>query len=192
MIGNDIVDLNVAFVQSNWRRKRFLSKVFTEYEQQLIKSSANPDKTVWLLWSMKESAYKINVQQYQDVFFSPRKLQCKILSKTKGLVMIKDEMYLTESQINNDFICTIASLKKDVKKLNEAFELDDDSYAIQHKQSSVKLMVAVSKKWDLPLKDVRIKKNKIGIPKLFLNTKELPISFSITHHGSYGAYSIVC
>jgi len=59
MLGNDIVDLDLAKTQSNWRRKNYLDKIFTTEEQLLISSAKRPDEMVWLLWSMKESAYKI-------------------------------------------------------------------------------------------------------------------------------------
>ena len=36
MVGNDLVDLQIAKSQSNWRRKGFLEKQFTIKEQQLI------------------------------------------------------------------------------------------------------------------------------------------------------------
>ncbi len=190
MIGNDIVDLNLAAVQHNWKRNRFLNKVFTEYEQELIFSSKIPFKMVWLLWSMKESAYKIYVRQNQNRFFNPKKLACKLTSQMEGEVEINSEVYITKSEINRDFIYTIASLKNDKNILSTAFKLDDTSYTTQHKVSSKKLRDAISKKWKLSVKDIHIKKNGVGVPKLFLNTKELSSSFSISHHGHYGAYAI--
>ena len=33
MIGNDIVDLDLARTQSNWQRKGFLDKIFTKKEK---------------------------------------------------------------------------------------------------------------------------------------------------------------
>ena len=59
MIGNDIVDLVQARFQSNWKRKGFVQKIFTQKEQELIFSSKNPENMVWNLWTRKESAYKI-------------------------------------------------------------------------------------------------------------------------------------
>ena len=77
MIGNDIVDLNLAKTQSNWERKGFLKKQFTDEEQLSIHSSRNSFLEVWLLWSMKEAAYKCYSQQYQIRFFNPKKLEMK-------------------------------------------------------------------------------------------------------------------
>ncbi|MCF6348793.1 MAG: 4'-phosphopantetheinyl transferase superfamily protein [Flavobacteriaceae bacterium] len=191
MIGNDIVDLNLAAVQNNWERKGFLDKVFTKYEQDLIFSSKIPFTMVWILWSMKESAYKIHVQQTSKRFFNPKKLQCKLQSETEGVVEVNGEKYVTKSGINNSFIHTIASLKNNKKILSTTFELDDTSYITQHKESYKKLIGIVSKKWKLAVKDIHIKKNKVGVPKLFLNNKKLSTSFSISHHGHYGAYAIL-
>lgn len=73
MIGNDIVDLKQAAKDSNWKRPRFLDKIFTPREQQLIWSAKDQDQMVWLLWSMKEAAYKVNVQQFGTRFFNPKR-----------------------------------------------------------------------------------------------------------------------
>ncbi len=79
MIGNDVVDLQLAKTQSNWQRKGFLEKQFTEEEQQTILNSENPFLQVWLFWSMKEAAYKCYVQEHQKRFFAPKKFKCKIV-----------------------------------------------------------------------------------------------------------------
>ncbi len=43
MIGNDIVDLLAANAQSDPMRPRFLNKIFTEKEQEIIFNSKVPD-----------------------------------------------------------------------------------------------------------------------------------------------------
>ncbi len=130
MIGNDIVDLNVASVESNWQRKGFLSKIFTADEQDLILNVKDSFKMVWLLWSMKESTYKVYEQQYGKRFFAPKKFQCKLITENSGTVLINEEVYSTKSKINNDYISTIAILKSDSKVISTNFELADGSYKI--------------------------------------------------------------
>jgi len=56
LIGNDIVDLQCARKESNWQRKGFLEKQFTDLEQEIIFRVENSFETVWRLWSMKEAA----------------------------------------------------------------------------------------------------------------------------------------
>ena len=74
MIGNDIIDLSLAKIESNWQRKGFLEKQFTANEQQLILAATNSFDLVWRFWSMKEAAYKVYSQQNEIRFFAPKKL----------------------------------------------------------------------------------------------------------------------
>lgn len=109
MLGNDIVDLDLAKTQSNWRRKNYLDKIFTVEEQLLIATAENTDVMVWLLWSMKESAYKIHNRKTGIRNFAPKSLKCIIHSITYGEVNIDDDTYFTKSNIQTPFVHTIAS-----------------------------------------------------------------------------------
>ena len=84
MIGNDIVDLKQAAKDSNWKRPRFLDKIFTQKEQSIILSSENNDQMIWLLWGMKEAAYKAYVRQFKHVFFNPKLIQCQLGLDNEG------------------------------------------------------------------------------------------------------------
>ncbi|MDN3585633.1 4'-phosphopantetheinyl transferase superfamily protein [Pedobacter aquatilis] len=107
MLGNDIVDLVLAKTQSNWQRKGYLSKIFTSEEESLILSSKNPDTMVWLLWSMKEAAYKINNRQTGIRNFAPKDLKCDLLHAT---VNINNQIYHTKSSINTAYIHTVSAI----------------------------------------------------------------------------------
>ena len=69
MIGNDIIDLSLAKIESNWQRRGFLEKQFTANEQKLILAAKNSFVLVWKFWSMKEAAYEVYVQQNEIRFF---------------------------------------------------------------------------------------------------------------------------
>jgi phosphopantetheinyl transferase (holo-ACP synthase) len=112
MLGNDIVDLNLAKIQSNWRRKNYLDKIFTVEEQLLITSAKKPDEMVWLLWSMKESAYKIHNRKTGIRDFAPKSLKCTVYpnaEQVKGTVSIDKDTYFTKSDIQSKYIHTIAA-----------------------------------------------------------------------------------
>ncbi len=96
MIGNDILDLNKTPL--NWKRPGFLKKGFSKNEQKLISISKNPKYTVCLLWSMKEAAYKIYVQQLKKRSFNPSKLNCTLSDSNHGFVKIGNQ----RKQLNND------------------------------------------------------------------------------------------
>jgi len=111
MIGNDIVDLALAQKQSNWKRKGFLAKIFTQYEQSLIVNSQNQDCMVWNLWSRKEAAYKIYNRQTGIRGFFPLQFACDYQNIEKGTVSIKENIYHTFTEITKEFIHTIAVSK---------------------------------------------------------------------------------
>ena len=50
MIGNDIIDLDLTKIQSNWQRPKFLEKIFTLKERNFIQKAENPELEVWKLW----------------------------------------------------------------------------------------------------------------------------------------------
>lgn len=57
-LGNDIVDLADLRHQGKATDQRFLRRVFTVGERGTIRSSSQPDRTLWMLWAGKEAAFK--------------------------------------------------------------------------------------------------------------------------------------
>lgn len=112
MIGNDVIDLELAKVESNWRRKGFLNKIFTISEQQLIRTAENPDIMVWTLWSRKEAAYKIYNRQTNIRAYNPLRFECSEMEFVSGhyfgKVINGVFLYHTKTEITPDSIHTIA------------------------------------------------------------------------------------
>ncbi|HSQ46708.1 MAG TPA: 4'-phosphopantetheinyl transferase superfamily protein [Lutibacter sp.] len=191
MIGNDLVDLKLAAKQSNWQRKGFLDKLFTPIEQEYILDSDNPFETVWLLWSMKESAYKAYLQTHKERFFAPKNLACHLTSKNKGTVLINNTLFFTESEIGEDFIYTMAFTKnRENNFLSNCFEFDQPDFETQHSQTYQKVLAVFAKKLKLEVAQLKIEKNVQGVPQLFQGEMLLDYSFSMTHHGQFGAFCI--
>jgi phosphopantetheinyl transferase (holo-ACP synthase) len=122
MIGNDIVDLETARQESNWKRKGYLDKIFTPEEQFLILNSDKPEIMVWNLWSRKEAAYKIYNRETKISGYFPNKLVCFYESASFGTVIINDTLYYTETIITANCIDTVAVAKKN--DLNRISVLD--------------------------------------------------------------------
>ena len=123
MIGNDVVDLTLAKTESNWQRKGYLNKIFTTKEQNLIYSAQNPTVMVWILWSRKEAVYKILRQKGESRGFYPLLINC---SHENGLVLYKDSVFYSTTQIRNNCIHTIAVTSvidfENVTELNQLYE----------------------------------------------------------------------
>lgn len=84
LTGNDVVDLTKSNKTSKSQDLRFLSRVFTDKEQKIIFSSNNPEKVLWLLWSGKESAYKLISKIKYPVPFSHKKFRITLNQSTTG------------------------------------------------------------------------------------------------------------
>lgn len=176
MIGNDVVDLQLAKTQSNWQRKGFLEKQFTEFEISKILASKNPTEKVWLFWSMKEAAYKCFVQIHQKRFFAPKKFECALLSNSTGFVTIHNAIFYTTSSITSNCIYTVSSTKKVNNYTSSLFKIDEKATIFRQLKKNFS-------------KEIEIKKNDLGVPFLYQQNKKLSYSLSISHHGNYGAYA---
>ena len=118
MIGNDVIDLELVKIESNWQRKGFLNKIFTDNEINLIQKSKNQELMVWNLWSRKEAAYKIWNRQTGIRKYNPVQFECFNVELEIGFVVFKKELYFTKTEVSKYFIHTISVLKKtDLKKI---------------------------------------------------------------------------
>ena len=113
MIGNDIVDLELAQTQSNWKRKGYLDKIFTKNEQLLIFKSENPNQTVWNLWSKKEASYKIYNRITGNRIYNPLQFECFDSEQYIGIVRNNGVSYYTRTEMNSLYIHTISVLNLD-------------------------------------------------------------------------------
>ena len=188
MIGNDIIDLEVAALQSNWQRQGFLTKLFSEKERAVIVNSENSFQTVWLLWSMKESAYKVYAQKYHKRFFAPKKFECTLSSATTGLVSIATERYATKSTMSGAYIFTEAILCNNHIREQHYFEIVPNFS--KNEVLYMQLKRHISRSLAIPFNKLNIRKNALGIPKLYCQNEHLNLSVSFTHHGNFGAFSI--
>ena len=189
MIGNDIVDLKHATIGGNWECPRFLEKVFTKKEEALIFASENQHQTVWLLWSMKEAAYKLHVQKFKKRFFNPTRLECELISEDKGIVKIDDNEYFTASTLTEDYVYTIAKQNNTQEVYTSVFETKKEDYKIQSDLLKERFLKAISKTKGLTFHALKIEKTAIGIPQVFYASKQLSISFSLTHCGRFSGFA---
>ncbi len=193
MIGNDIIDLAFARKSSSWQRKAWLNKLFTVEEQQQIWQSNDPENTLWIFWSMKESAYKIIVREEQRRFFAPKKLHCTLSESqthfSSGTVRFQSKTYLTKSACKNASIHTVAIAKKHNKAIAFHQEILAKSNSEQNRYWHYeKIIASLCSEAKFLAATPRIKKNDLGIPYVFIGaTQQSPI-LSISHHGRFAAF----
>ena len=182
MIGNDIIDLSFAKKESNWQRRGFLEKQFTKNEQQYILASSDSFVMVWKLWSMKEAAYKIYMQQNEERFFSPKKFECTLFSEKKGVVVFQNQIFYTSSTVTESYVFTIASVDNKIKSFSKLVSPKAVDRTIKSKLQDV---------MRLPPFEIEQKKSKSGAPSYYHKNLLLTRSCSISHHGNYGLFSLL-
>jgi phosphopantetheinyl transferase (holo-ACP synthase) len=191
MTGNDIVDIKMAAVESNWKRKQFLEKIFTPQEQHYIKNAALPAEMVWKLWSIKESGYKVYTRQFGGYFFAPQKFSCTLLSATTGLVTFNNISYQTNTITTDNYVYSIASQtrNRDAAFINSCFHLPEMHYCQQQQFIHKKIIDSYITVNCESKKNMVVVKDKNGIPFLCCDDN-LQIPISITHHGRFAAFTI--
>ncbi len=188
MIGNDVVDLTAAAQQSNWRRTGFLRKVFTDRERQVIFETGNQHQMVWLLWSMKEAAYKAR----QRTFSLPRilnwqSLDCRITTlstkKATGTVENGHSRFFTATDLSSDVIHTTATpcANTTIKKVI----LEATSEATKRE-----LLEFVAHYFSVSVSQLSITKDSFGVPAIAYQDKVLFDRFSFSDHGRFAAFSL--
>ena len=147
MIGNDIVDLQSSRIESNWRRKNYIEKIFTAKEQIFIQNSIDSESAVWNLWTRKEAAYKVYVQETKITGYFPFKIECIVENEIDGTVTINDKLYHTQTFSSTDFIYTIAV--KNLTDFENISHLDSRNNII--KKDGIPQLYNVNKKKNMQL-----------------------------------------
>ncbi len=179
MIGNDVIDLKLAEKESDWTRRGFLKKQFTKKEQKSIYESKDPFTLVWALWSLKEAAYKIWVQQSKKRAFNPLNFECKFTSEDQGIVCFESQKVHTNTHFNEFFIHTVACFDKEAEVYSE----------IGSPQTiDQRLKKQIESKTGVPASEIEQRKSEFGVPSYYHQGSLLVSACSMSHHGNYGAF----
>lgn len=188
MIGNDIVDLQEARLKSNWQRPRFLEKLFTLNEQEMILTAEQSFVMVWRLWSMKEAAYKLYTQLKPSRFYNPKQFECEI-NDSSGIVRYKNFICEVKTKITSQYLLSEASLNGLVS-YSECIEMKSSTWSAQSIEVRAQLLSVIARRFNLFEADLKIVASEFGIPSVYENAQKLPLGISITHHGNFGAFAI--
>ena len=209
--GNDIVSLNAINV-TRTKQPNFYSKILTPTEtalhQQPCFANIPFEIFVWLLWSIKESAFKYLQRIDVDILFTPVKFEVREvqipskfnllnfntaelkgtgfggLNSIRATIKFGDYILYSNSLIYQEFVATVVNNNEDFGKTHWGIKrIESDDIEIQ----SVGVRAFLTK--NLPDKNIIISKNPQGIPVLLKDDLELSIPISFSHHEYYVAYS---
>src|SRR5450759_2159174 len=79
-IGNDLMDLKHPGNAKKSMDSRFLKKILTEHEIEIVNLAENSDTALWSIWSCKDDAYIVIKKSHNEDSFMPRRWSVNILS----------------------------------------------------------------------------------------------------------------
>ncbi|WP_052496072.1 4'-phosphopantetheinyl transferase family protein [Pedobacter lusitanus] len=175
MIGNDIVDLRQAELDSNWQRKGYLDKICTAPEQQMILTALYPARMLWLIWTMKESACKIVQRKTGIRSYVPLKFCCEVAChdglQASGTVNYLEEIFQIRTEIKDNCIHSSAvPQSSDFEHLHLHYLQPSATYREEFNSLSGLYLLAGTPS---------------GLPELTHQITGHKHAVSVSHHGEY-------
>jgi phosphopantetheinyl transferase (holo-ACP synthase) len=178
MIGNDLVYFPLYSNKQYSSNRSFLNKVFDLSEQLIIQNSANPEKTLWILWSIKEASYKAQFQKNNIRKIIPKKLIIQSIETTeKGFVSIiktPEGILFGKSIVKKNYVHSVVSNDKVKNNIIKKTKIDS-VYSLEQIKDEINN--------SLPTNASLIKKNQLP----YIQINQQMIRASVSHDGPYFA-----
>jgi phosphopantetheinyl transferase (holo-ACP synthase) len=213
--GNDIVSLTATNV-TRTKSPEFYQKIISPAEKALfdtLNQAILPfDRFVWLLWSVKESAYKYLHRLNPGIVFTPVKFEVRSIVipggyaypsvdgdeitgqgfsdiKTfKVTVNFTGKTLYARVIMNNEFVLSTVNHSNDFNDIYWGIKrVEDSSYKYQ--SAEVRTFLLDKLRVLTGLNEPSIVKNEDEVPVLFNNNQQLNIPLSLSHHGPWVAFS---
>jgi len=195
-IGNDIIALKESFNSSSFSNARYYNKISDIAERDLLVIVENNASA--LLWSLKESAYKLCSKMCTPIPFNPKHF--RLIDIAEKNLFLESKVEFVNNQLvfqGKTFICDdylhswLMPLDQDQSKLKSevfAFESSDEE------QNSYQIKQILRKKlagfYGLNARKIKLQKDRNGIPFVTLEGRISP-DISLSHDGEYAAYTFV-
>jgi len=146
---------------------------------------------LWLLWSIKESAFKSAVKWGWDIRFSGRDFLVKdLLPHQHGCdsyVTVDGREVPVRSEVRNSYLHSYVR-RENQSVTKEMLTFDSTDYQVQSRLVKKKAIQRLAKQLGLMLEQVTIAKDSQEVPFFHYQEERLDIDLTISHHGRFGAY----
>lgn len=213
--GNDIVALNAINI-TRTKRQKFYSKILSPEEKELYGQPGFTgipfENFVWLLWSIKESAYKYLKRHSPGLVFIPVKFIVTELlippaysttnfngtqaegSGFAGVPVLKGkletgaETIYSNSLIYHECIHSVVNSDDNFENINWGIKLTD-SVDANRQSAEVRFFLIDRLKKRLNVTALTMDKNLMGIPIVLKDGEEITSPVSLSHHGQFVGYA---
>jgi phosphopantetheinyl transferase (holo-ACP synthase) len=213
-IGNDIVALNAIDIQRT-NTPAFYLKILTPAEHGLYTPARNARLSfahfVWLLWSVKESAYKYLKRIDNNLIFSPTKIEVQhtvhqtiyppVLTApvwensnaadeylyTGDVTHNTDKLYF-RSYVTAEAIITVVNHTPAFDNVYWGYRLIDASDS-NSQSKQVREFALTRLQTILKTENLQIQKDAAGVPCIVNDKIKMDLPISLAHHDHFIAYS---
>jgi hypothetical protein len=195
-IGHDIVSLMDEANRKSFSNPRYVQKILSRKEHSMLEEYPPADYWTYLLWTCKESAYKIAVKTGYRKCFAPQCFEVSLFddnfissgNTATGTVAFKNKIFFFRSEINSGYVSTIACTSNTyLNEINSS--VDRASYDEQSSSARESLKHELASKMNIDESYINFYKQRCGIP--FVEIKNLSIlpDISFSHDGEYFSYA---
>jgi len=202
-VGNDVVDLKDPENIGKSRDDRFLGRVFTAGERELIASAPSPDTLLWSLWAAKEAAYKAVSGADPAVCSIPRRYRVvldaedaprKIVRRTGKVITPRGELFL-EVAVSEEWVHAVAAgTEEALQRLCRRVERLEGGKGAVCPSAFVRgaLLREIARRLGCPVGDLSVVKNQdgLGAPRILFRGELLAAEVSLSHDGRFAAFAI--
>ncbi len=187
-LGNDVVDLNYSRTSPKYLEKlKRLSLSPKEYASIDHSGELMP----WILWSLKESAYKSFVKLGYRSRFNPKSIEVVSLSfkdrKWVASMVQNDTCIYSVTEVTPHTIYTVTSTENSSSIDSAVRELNGNESPANYVRKLA--ILAFSLKAVMKESDLTILKSEDQIPYFYANTDLPDADLTLSHHGKYVAYA---
>ncbi|MDP2839790.1 MAG: 4'-phosphopantetheinyl transferase superfamily protein [Syntrophales bacterium] len=201
-VGNDVVDLKDPENIGKSKDDRFLGRVFTAGERELIASVPSPDTLLWSLWAAKEAAYKAVSSADPAVCSIPRRYRVvleaedatrKVVRLAGKVITPRGELVL-EVAVSADWVHALAAgAEEALKRLCRRVKRLEGGKGAVNPSAFVRgaLLREIARRLDCPVGDLSVVKNQdgLGAPRVLFRGELLAAEVSLSHDGRFAAFA---
>jgi phosphopantetheine--protein transferase-like protein len=201
-VGNDVVDLKDPENIGKSRDDRFLCRVFTAGERELIASVSSPDTLLWSLWAAKEAAYKTVSSTDPAVCSIPRRYHVVLETENSagkavrvaGKVITPRGEVALEVAVSAEWVHALAAgAEETLKRLCHRVKRLEEGKGAVNPSAFVRgvLLREIARRLDCPVGDLSVVKNPDvpDVPRVLFRGRLLAAEVSLSHDGRFAAFA---
>lgn len=195
MLGNDIIDIQDVLASGQALRPGFKERICLDTEMSPLVDRFSEEYCTWILWAIKESAYKYYIQAGGAPILAPKKFQFSANLMTPELITGQTKtpvgIIASEVRLRKDYLIAESfSIHSSASTIHrKTCRLDAPKQKEQSRQLKQLIGEHLAEELAVSAEEVSIKKNHRQVPSIYLRKDRLPYSISLSHHGAWGLFS---